>query len=204
MRSAGDAPGRPHRIALAGLLAAGLSAAGVQPVSAECDGPIPSFREATSTAKRIVIGDVIALTPGGLVEAGADGRSSRFFLQIRYVLRGEAPSVMEIRDLPTQPCAPSLIAAEGDRLALAFDATDFTPPIKVNTVAWIRGMAPDWIGIETITVPEAFALVGLDPPDTSIEPEPVDRVDPTTPALLGVMTGLLALVVLALRFRRRH
>lgn len=172
-------------------------------MSAECDGPIPSFRDATSTAKRIVIGDVIAVAPGGLVEPGADGRSSRFFLQVRYVLRGQAPSVMEIRDLPTQPCAPGLIAAEGDRLALAFDAIDFTPPIKVNTVAWIRGMAPDWIGIEMITVPEAFALVGLNPPDTSAEPEPVDRVEMTPRALLAVTTGLLALIVLALRFRRR-
>lgn len=201
MRSAGATARRVHGVVLAALLVVGLSVDG-QPVWAECDGPIPSFRSGASTAKRVVIGDVVSVEPGGLVEDGVDGRSSRFTLHVRYVLRGEAPSLMEIRDLATQPCAPLVIAADDDRLALAFDAIDFTPPIHVNTVAWIRGAPPDWIGVERITLEEAFALIGLDPPDTSTEQEPADQPR-VSPALLAVLTGLLTLLVGALRLTRR-
>ena len=155
-----------------GLMAAAiaLGVLGLSPirVAAECDGPVPSFREALATAKRVVIGDVVAVHDGGLLEAStSDGWSSRFTLQIRSTPVGEAQGTLEIDDLPTQPCAAGVQARKGDRIAIAFDATAFEPPIHVNTVAWIRGTAPDFVGVETITTAEVFRLLDLTPPDTS-------------------------------------
>lgn len=169
----------------------GLAAAPLQ-VAAECDGPVPSFRDALATAKRVVIGDVIAVRDGGLVEAAAsDGWSSRFALRVRYTPVGEAQQTMEIRDLPTQPCAGVIQAREGDRIALAFDATDFSPPIQVNTVAWIRGTPWDFSGVETITVAEVFRLLDLTPPDTATLPEEPTQGLPVG-LLVALATGALA------------
>jgi hypothetical protein len=78
-----------------------------------------------------------------------------------------------------------------DRIALAFDATDFTPPIQVNTVAWIRGTPPDFVGVETITVAEVFRLLGLTPPDTSTIAERPAREHPIG-LLLALAMGALA------------
>ncbi len=125
---------------LASAVAFGAIAVSPLPVAAECDGPVPSFRDALATAKRVVIGDVIAVRDGGLARAATNnGWSSRFTLRVRYTPVGDAGRTMEINDLPTQPCAGVIQAREGDRIALAFDATDFSPAIQVNTVAWIRG-----------------------------------------------------------------
>ena len=143
------------RVLLAAAVAFGTLAISPLQAAAECDGPVPSFRDALATAKRVVIGDVIAVRDGGLVKAAAsDGWSSRFTLRVRYTPVGAAQQTMDIRDLPTQPCAGVIQAREGDRIALAFDATDFSPPIQVNTVAWIRGTPWDFIGVETISVSE--------------------------------------------------
>lgn len=177
---------------LAAAIALGALAVGPLQVAAECDGPVPSFRDALATAKRVVIGDVTAVRDGGLVEAAAsDGSSSRFTLRVRYTPVGEAHQTMEISDLPTQPCAGVIQAREGDRVALAFDATDFSPPIQVNTVAWIRGVPWDFIGVETITLAEVFRLLDLAPPDTATHPEERTQQLPVG-LLVAVATGALA------------
>ncbi len=167
---------------------------GSQPglVTADCDGPIPSFRDALSTAKRIVIGDVVAVHGGGQVEPGPGGRSTRFTLRVRFVARGSALAEMVIRDLPTQPCAPIVEARIGDRIALALDATDYSPPTQVNSVAWIEG-APPW-EVETITVAEIFRLLGQAVPDTSTA-TPGASTPPSLPAdgwlLAAALVGML-------------
>lgn len=163
-----------HVAALPALVGAWLIA-GAAPVAAECDGPIPSFRSVAATAKRVVIGEVVAVHPSELTVEGADGRSSRFTLRVTDVPRGGAPKTMEIDDLPTQPCASIVVARVGDRLAIAFDAIDFEPPMRVNTAAWIRGVPPgtefDLISaFESTTRAEVYALLGLEPPDTSVAP----------------------------------
>jgi hypothetical protein len=101
---------------------------------------------------------------------------------------------MSIRDLPTQPCAAVVVARPGDRIAIAFDAMDFQPPIRVNTVAWIRG-APAFEGIESITLGETFALMGLAAPDTSTSPDPGPSQPPFATiavALAGIVATLMA------------
>ena len=161
-------------------------------VAAECDGPVPSFRDALATAERVVIGDVIAVRDGGLVEAAAnDGWSSRFLLRVRHTPVGEDQQTIEISDLPTQPCAAVVQAREGDRIALAFKATDFSPPIEINTVAWIRGTPWDFIGVETTTVAEVFRLLGQTPPDTATPPDQPTQELPGG-LFVALATGALA------------
>ena len=152
-------------VAVAALLGA-IAAVNAAPVAADCEGPLPSFRKATSTAERVVVGEVIGVEPTPLSPTIVEGRSSGFTLRVVRILRGDAPAIMEIRDLRTQPCAPVASARTGDRIALAFDALDFEPPRRVNTIAWIRGTPPDYMGVETITLREIVSLVGLPATDT--------------------------------------
>lgn len=196
---------RLSRVVVAAVLAMALPALAVAPVAAECDGPFPSFRVEVAAAKRIVIGDVAAVTSGGLWGPGIDGRSSRFTLRVRHVLRGVAPSVLEIRDLPTGDCTGSvLVARTGDRIALALDATDyaFPPPFRINMAAWIRGVPP--AGFQTVTLAEVSSFVGLRPPNTATAPvvkeSPVSRTDGRIP-LLGA--AFVAGLLVALRRPRR-
>jgi hypothetical protein len=181
------------RLVLAAAIATVALAAGPLQVSAECDGPYPSLRDALATAKRVVIGDVIAVRNGGLVEAASsDGWSSRFTLSVLYTPVGRAPATMQINDLPTQPCADRVIVREGDRIAIAFGATDYTPPIKVNAVAWIRGAS--YSG-ETITTGEVFRLLGLAQPDTStvsVGGSPGPSWGPLIALVAGALAGSLA------------
>jgi hypothetical protein len=171
-----------------------LLAIGAGTVAAECDGPEPSFRHALATAKRIVIGDVVAVQDGGLAHVGVGGRSSRFTLRVRNVLRGDAPAVMHIRDLPTQPCAPGVVARVGDRIALAFDAVDYTPAIPVNAVAWLRGTPPPYEGIETVTLAELSELLGFEIADTSTAAlGPLPRPSSVLPLL--VLPGLVGFLL---------
>ena len=178
----------------AAMLAVGALAVGGSPVAAECSGSPPSFRDALSTAERIVVGDVVALRDGGLAEPRPSRPSSSWFsLKIRYVLRGQAPVVMRIRDLVAQPCAGVIVARKGDRIAVAFDALDYTPPIRVNAVAWIRG-TPSGEGNETITEAGLFRRLGLRAPDTAIAtPRPPETAPRSEPALLAAV-GLVGLM----------
>jgi hypothetical protein len=162
-----------------------LAGAGAGTASAECDGPFPSFRDALTSAERVVIGDVLEVQPSELWDGG-DGRSSRFSLGVRHVLRGSAPAVMPIRDLPTQPCASMVVARVGDRIAIAFDATDYTPPMPVNAVAWIAG-TPVFEGLERYTVEEVFSLMG----------EPLPAVDGEAKSWAIGPIALVALLLLA-------
>lgn len=166
---------RAIRVAALPALAGVWLIAVAGPVAAECDGPIPSFRAVVGTAKRVIIGEVVAVHPSELTAEGTDGRSSRFTLRVTDVPRGRAPKAMEIVDLPTQPCASIVVARVGDRLAIAHDAIDFEPPIRVNTAAWLRGVPPgsefDLLSaFESTTRAEVYALLGLEPPDTSVAP----------------------------------
>ena len=184
---------RITRTSVALAIAVTVYATGAVPAVAECDGPVPSFRKALASAQRIVVGDVIDVRRGGLLEPRADGRSSRFTFRVRYVLRGEAPVLMDIRDLEMQPCAGMVIARAGDRIAIAFDAVDFTPPIGVNAVAWIRGRAPTE-EYELITQTEVFELLGLDAPDTALATsDPPASAPPLSPLPL-VVAGFIGLV----------
>lgn len=183
---------------LIGLLVASaivltVGGTGAATTLAECDGPVPSFRKALGNAQQIVIGDVIAVRRGGLLEPQADGRSSRFTLRVRHVLRGEAPKLMDIRDLVTQPCAGSIVARPGDRIAIAFDAIAFTPPMVVNSAAWIRG-EPWGDSYERITETEIFERLGLDAPDTALAtPDPPAHAPPLglLPLLVSGLVGLI-------------
>ncbi len=64
---------RATRLSVVSAFAAMVLATGATPPW-QCDGPVPSFRKALPTAKRIVIGDVVKVRPGGLFEPQADGR----------------------------------------------------------------------------------------------------------------------------------
>jgi hypothetical protein len=186
------------RLSVASAIAMTVIGTSATTTLAECDGPVPSFRKALGTAKRIVIGDVVKVRSGGLLEPQADGRSSRFTLRVRHVLRGEAPRLMDIRDLVTQPCAGSVVARPGDRIAIAFDAIDFTPPMVVNSAAWIRG-EPWGDSYERITETEIFERLGLDAPDTAVAtPDPPADAPP-----LGQLTLVVAGLV-GLRLGRRR
>jgi hypothetical protein len=184
---------RIARLSVASAIALASLAIGGTPAVAECDGPVPSFRKALATAQRIVIGDVVDVRPGGLLEPRADGRSSRFTLRVRYVPRGEAPVLMDIRDLEMQPCAGTVTARAGDRIAIAFDAVDFTPPIAVNAVAWIRGTPPTE-EYEAIKQTEVFELLGLDAPDTALATSDPPASPPPLSPLPLVVAGFVGLV----------
>jgi hypothetical protein len=168
------------------------------PVAAACDGPVPSFRAVVATARRVIVGDVVGVAPSALSAGRTDGRSARFTLRVRNVLRGEAPAVMEIRDLPTQPCASVVLARTGDRIALALDALDFEPPIHVNTAAWIRGTP--FSGFETITLAQVLSLVG--PPATAtLARLPNDDESPPDASLIALV-GVAAFLFAWRRFSR--
>ncbi len=87
-----------------------------------------------------------------------------------------------------------IVARKGDRIAVAFDALDYTPPIRVNAVAWIRG-TPQAEGMETITEAGLFRRLGLQAPDTAIAV--LDRPETAQwsgPALV-IVAGLLGLTL---------
>jgi len=183
-------------LAAAAVLALGVALVGAPGVSADCDGPVPSFREHATSADRVVIGDVIAVD-GTSRWRDDNGGASRFTLRVRYVLRGPFERTMELRDLAYLPCADHiLIARKGDRIAIALGASAFTPRIDFDTAAWIRGTPYPFS--ERITVAGAFSLFGLHPPDTSTVPFPADGGQ----AWSGFAVLMAGLVVGALVYRR--
>jgi hypothetical protein len=190
---------RPLLLAL--TLAPILAAMAAGPVAADCDGFVPPFREHATAARRIVIGDVIAVDPSAPWRDD-QGRSSRFTLRVRYVLRGQADSVISLRDLPFLPCADHVIEArKGDRIALALNASGFTPRITFNTAAWIKGTPPDG-GYERISVRDTFVLLDMKPPDTSIAAAGIE--DPFPLAGLTVLLAGVATAVIVLLRRPPH
>jgi hypothetical protein len=181
----------------AALLAVGVIASTAGPVAAECDGPPPSFRDYAPHAARVVIGDVAAVDPTKRTDD--DGRSSWFSFRVRYVLRGEAPSLMTIRGLSFLECADHLIwARPGDRLALATGITAFNPPMTFSTAAWIKGMPP-LADFERMTTREVFEVLGLAPPDTSTGSSTPPEDSLPWPALGGALLAGVGAVAISRR-----
>lgn len=190
---------------LAGVLAIAFVAA-AHPVAAECDGPFPSFREVVKTARTIVIGDVVAVDRGGAWDPIDGGLSSRFTLQIVYVVRGASGAVVRIDDMPTQQCAPVIGARLGDRVALAVDGLAFTPPVAANMIAWIDVIPPAEFGpgsmspADTYTVDEVFALTGQQVPQP---PAPAETSFPWPVLLAAILVAVILLIALTRRRLRR-
>ena len=175
-------------------------------VLGECDGPFPSFQHAAPTARRIVIGQVIAPLPGP--EGFDDGRTSRFTLRGWSVLDGDRPVEIDIEDLQSQPCAGYIMARPGDRIAIAFDGLDFTPAQVVNAVAWLQGDPPRFDGIESTTIGAIYGLLGRVPPVLAppLTAEPVAGPSIDRPIALALLAAALVLVsgsALRPRLRRR-
>jgi hypothetical protein len=175
------------------------------PVTAECDGPFPSFRELTKTAATIVVGHVVAVHPGGAWDPLQGGVASRFTLGVEYVLRGQSPAFAEIDDLPTQPCASVIGARLGDQIALAIGGRAFEPPVPANMVAWIDAVPPPGFGGDVISPAESysldavFALVGMEPPASIAPDAPAAIVAPATTVVpLGGVIAALLVVIAAL------
>jgi hypothetical protein len=184
---------------IATLLAIALAGQLAPPVRAECDGPHPAFERTVATARRLVIGEVVAVRPGGRWEVDDFGVSSRFNVRVDVVLRGGSPPVLEIDDVMTQPCAAPLVARRGDRVLLALDGSDFVPPMPANMIAWIGGEPVRDAGFETrLSLQEAFALVGRPVP----EPNAPESGPDGGAALLAV--GAAAAVGTAIGVRRRR
>ena len=168
----------------------------------ECDGPFPSFRQAAPTARRIVIGQVIAALPGA--QGLDDGRTSRFTLRGWSVLDGDQPVEIDVEDLQSQPCAGYIMARPGDRIAIAFEGVDFTPAQVVNAVAWLQGDPPRFGGIESTTIGAIYALLGRAPP---VLAPPADAVPATGPSIdwpivLALAVALASALGVLLRRRR--
>jgi hypothetical protein len=70
---------------------------------------------------------------------------------VAYVLRGSPDAVIEVDDLPTQPCAGVVGARRGDRIAIAVDGLALESRIKVNMVAWINSVPPPGFGPGSIS-----------------------------------------------------
>ncbi len=171
-------------VAIVGLLAGAILLCSSIALG-ECDGPYPSFKNAAPTARRIVIGEVVAAFPGPV--GPQDGRTSRFTLRGRSVLEGDAPIEIGVIDLQSQQCAGYILARPGDRIAIAFDGHEFGQ--VVNAVAWLEGEPPDLVGIESTTVAAVYALAGRPPPVvTSLTAAP----GPTTGWSIEIVLAILA------------
>ena len=160
----------------------------------ECDGPFPSFQHAAPSARRIVIGQVVAVLPGPI---SPDGYTSRFTLRGWSVLDGDVPVEFDVRDVQSQPCAGYIVARQGDRIAIAFDGHDFTPPQVVNAVAWLQGAPPSFDGIEWTTVAAIYDLLGRVPPAVvpGTAPESNPNAGPDDFVVLRLaLLGILAIV----------
>lgn len=166
--------------------------------AAECDGPPPPFRETVTTARQVVIGEVVATRPS---ESSVGARSSRFTVKVSHLVRGEPFPLVEVNDLMSQPCASYLVAGVGDRVALALRATAFTPPVEANGIAWLAGVVTE--GGETTTVAEVFSLAGV--PIAAEAPPTPPTVEASSPwpgaALWGL--GVAAVLVVVLTVARR-
>lgn len=169
------------------------------PAIAECDGPFPSFRNVAPSARQIIIGQVVAAADDRADRT--DGRTSNFLLRGWSVLEGSRPIEVQIQEVPTQPCAGVIVARPGDEIAIAFGGRDFQPPQVVNAVAWLSGAAPQLIGIETVTLVEVYALVGLDVP-TSLPDQVPPAGEERTLWLLALPLIAAAAGAIALLARR--
>ena len=163
--------------------------------SGACSGPGPSFRNGAASAATVVIGTVT----DGKEHDGAgpvDGYFRAFRLEVDHVLRGEAPPVMSIDNVPMH-CAGPIEARAGDVIAVALGAHEFDT--EVTAVAFIAGV-PHRSDIERLTLAEAYGVTGVSMP-------PIGEARTATPWPLMLAVGILsvsALLAFALPTRRRR
>jgi hypothetical protein len=181
MRAMGRVLAAASMAALAALGFAGSAAA-------DCSGPPVSIADAIATAQEIVIGDVVAVRPGN---DNGTGKSRSFVVQVTHTVRGRVVPSINIDNMPTGSCSGDLVAAVGDRVALALSA-HVTSDVQVNGIAWIVGQPAD--GFETTTIEEVYKLAGVPMPvfDTAPAPDPPIWVGP---AALGLTVGLVFVIV---------
>jgi hypothetical protein len=159
-------------------------------IAADCQGEPPPFGQTVASAKQVVIGDVVAVRARDDL---AGGPSSRFTLQVTHIVRGDSFARVDINDIATQPCASQIVAAMGDRIALALGATAYDPPILVNAVAWIVGKPPE--GFEVTTVEDVYRLAGVPMPGPGGLAAAPDLTSPWLgPALWGLGVGLVFVI----------
>jgi hypothetical protein len=199
---------RLARLFAAAIVSLYVMVASASPAIAECDGPIPDFRIVVQSASRVFIGDVTAV-----VNPDPDGFGARFTIDVGYVLRGRLHHwPMEIRELRGSPCSGNIVAAKGQRIALALDGSGLVGgrSATTNSVAYITGDAPSWWDWSDphLRFDDIYRLAGVPlatndvaPPDTSTadRERPVDGSRRSAPFLLTVL-GFAA--ALALRGRR--
>ena len=158
---------------------------------ADCDGTAPRFSLVASSADRVVVGTVVAVHPSRY--SYGEGRSLNFRLVVERVLKGKQVRELEIHDLPLNPCTDHLVARVDDKIAIAFNALDeYAPPLRVNAVAWLDG-EPVNSSVESLSLAEVYAALGLELPDTSTLPaEDADATGPWFGVALGLFwTGML-------------
>jgi hypothetical protein len=167
-------------------VALGLLHAG--PATAACMSAVPSFTSVARTADQVVIGTV----SNAELEAPTE-YASAFHVTVERVLRGPRQSVIEARDLVTNPaCGTVVLARDGDQIALAIRGTEFGYAKQVSAIAYLAGV-PHRPDIESMTVTEVYAAAGV--PDTAVSPA-AHRV-----GMAGwlVVAATVAACVLALR-----
>jgi hypothetical protein len=156
----------------------------------------------------VVIGDVrydISYTDPAAHGVDASGRSSRFRLDVVYVLRGDASASLLVEDELSGPCSGPILARRGDRIAIALGLTDklLFKESSWSAVAWIRGTPVEYEGIERVTVSSAFRVLGLEPPDTATLPTAPGRFRLSDGiALLAGLIGAAAAIRMTSRSRR--
>lgn len=172
---------------------------------AECPAPDPwpSFREAATTARQLLIARV---TDG--LSSDAAGNLVRFHVRVDEDLRGDSPPTLDVDGLvsnaPARFCQPMLRVNVGDLIALALDARHSGDPGLVNSVAYIEGNPPDhpdMVTVERLTAAQVRALAKL-PVTDSVASSNRDSFT-VSPVLLAIAIGVLAVVVLAFLLIRR-
>jgi hypothetical protein len=158
---------------------------------ADCSGPPPGFAETIASAQQIVIGDIVGVHSGN--DDGM-GRSMSFTLLVSDVVRGPDVERLEIENVATGGCPGNIVAAVGDRIALALNATAFDPPVPANGVAWIAGRPPD--GFETVTIEGVYNLAGV--PVRVPDAAPSEPIQPPPwfgPAIWGFVVAAVVVAV---------
>jgi hypothetical protein len=191
---------RRHAAAVLLAVAAATSILGyaVSPVSAECPylPPWPAITAAIPTARTIVVGEIVTDFTLADLDVGP-GQERDFALQVTHVLRGPARpgDLLDVQylepnwpqtlftgaDGPTASCT-WLRMAEGEVLALAFDALQpggpmkdgdrewIQPPTRYNAVGVIKGPGGSQgtsLIRERVTLQQLRYLATLPPTDTA-------------------------------------
>jgi hypothetical protein len=143
------------------------------------------------TADQVVIGAV----SNAEIEAPNE-YASAFTVSVERVLVGPRQAVIEVRDLVTNPaCGTTLMARDGDRIALAIGGTDFGHAKRVSAIAYLAGI-PHRPDIESMTVADVYVAAGI--PDTAALP----AARPVGVAVWLVVAAAIGGCVLALWDRR--